>query len=304
MGEAVRGREPNPHSGPVVKPRAIRGVWNTMRHSGMRSSWMGAALLTGAALVLSGAPAGAADDGGRLYAVMARGDARPGLGAGTAPEPRWGPSELGGVGGARRGRSVSPAVAGFLSALVPGAGQLIQGQSRGWAYLGVEGAAWFSVLSLHDAGNQAETDYRAFAGDPNDTHSRWAFHRYETVTDCGEGLGPVDFESESEAIHRVYVNARDDYFDEIGRLNVYACGWTTQADRARYLGMRSHADALFSSARWVVGAMFLNHVVSAVDAAKSASNRRKAEAGFSWDWRVAPTPRGDLAFNMELSRRF
>jgi len=261
----------------------------------------GAALLIGAALAGGWTSAGAAGRSGGLYAGMTASAERPGLAGAAAPEP--------GASGIRNpmepgGRSISPVVAGLLSAVVPGAGQLALGQSRGWAYLGLEGAAWFSVISLHDAGNQAESDYRVFAGDPNDPDSRWAFDRYQSVTDCGEGLGPVDFASESEVIHRLYVNSRDDYFDEIGRLDVYACGWTSQVERARYMGMRSHADALFSSARWVVGAMFLNHVVSAVDAAKSASNRRKAEGGYSWNWRVAPTPKGEMAFNMELSRSF
>jgi hypothetical protein len=276
-----------------------------MKDAGRRTSWLGVVLCVAAVLTGGRIPAArAAGDAAGLYAAMAASGQRPGLAAAAAETPLPAPAGLTGTAQERPGWSPSPVLAGLLSAVVPGAGQLAMGQSRGWAYLGLEGAAWFSVVSLRDAGNQAEADYRAFAGDPNDPDSRWAFDRYESVTDCGEGLGPVDFETEMQVIHRLYADSRDDYFDEIGRLDVYACGWVTQPDRARYLGMRSHADALFSSARWVIGAVFLNHVVSAVDAAKSASNRRKAERGFSWDWRVAPTPRGDLAFNMQLSRRF
>src|SRR5262245_37623702 len=48
----------------------------------------------------------------------------------------------------------SPILAGFLSALVPGTGQFIQGQRRGWIYLGIEAAGWFTYLAVHDAAKQ------------------------------------------------------------------------------------------------------------------------------------------------------
>jgi len=196
------------------------------------------------------------------------------------------------------GNGPSPALAGLLSGVVPGAGQLALGQNRGWAYLGVEFVSWFSFAALRSAGNQSETDYREFA----DAH--WDWDRYLTVTDCGEGLGPRDFEAERTQLDQYRRDARQDYYDAIGRDDVYACGWDGQPNRSDYLSMQDDANRLFRASRWVVGALVLNHLVSAVDAAKSASARRRADAVQSFRWEVRPTRKGDVALRAELSRRF
>jgi hypothetical protein len=182
--------------------------------------------------------------------------------------------------------------------VVPGLGQLVQGQRRGWIYLGVEVAAWFSFASLREVGNRAEDDFEEFA----DQH--WDLDRYETETECGEGLGPRDFEEERDQIVELRDTAPDDYYEDIGRQDVYACGWDTQDNRGGYLDLRDKANRSFRASRWMTSAVLLNHVVSAVDAAKSASNRRKREALHSWRWQVAPTRRGDLAVQLELNRSF
>ena len=124
------------------------------------------------------------------------------------------------------------------------------------------------------------------------------------ATSCGDGLGPVDFERERDALRDVYENARDQYYEDIGRLNVYACGWDALDRRGEYEGMRDDANGLFSAARYAVTAMFLNHVVSAVDAAKSASNRRKRDEAHALRMGWSASPRGDLALRVELARSF
>lgn len=199
------------------------------------------------------------------------------------------------------GRPVSPFLAGLMSAVVPGSGQLVQGQRRGWIYLGVEAAIWFSYFALHDAGNQSETDYQEFA----DGH--WTLERYAgpdgntPATGCGEGLGPTeDFQQEKADIIDLRENDRDGYYEEIGINRVYACGWDDQANRADFQTMRDHASGLFSAANTVASVAFVNHLVSAVDAARSASRRRKTAA---LGWRVSPT-RSGVAVQMALSRTF
>lgn len=192
----------------------------------------------------------------------------------------------------------SPFVAGAMSAIIPGTGQLIQGQNRGWLYLGVEIASWFTYASLRSAGSQAEEDYRQFA----DSH--WDWERYGTETNCGEGLGPIDFETESAQLLDSYMNAQDQFYDDIGSQDVYACGWDEQGNRSSYQSMQGNADNLYQASEFVVAVIVINHLVSAVDAAKSASNRRKAERTQSINWQVSPTPQGDLALKVELNRTF
>jgi hypothetical protein len=192
----------------------------------------------------------------------------------------------------------SPFLAGAMSAIIPGTGQLVQGQNRGWLYLGIEIASWFTYGSLRSAGSQAEEDYRQFA----DSH--WGWERYGTVTDCGEGLGPGNFEEESAQLMELYENTRGQFYDDIGSQDIYACGWDDQGNRGSYRAMQSDADNLYNASEFVVAVIVLNHLVSAVDAAKSASNRRKAEGTQSINWQVSPTPQGDLALKVELNRTF
>lgn len=200
--------------------------------------------------------------------------------------------------GEERDTPPSPLWAGFLSALVPGSGQLIQGDRRGWLYLGIEAAGWFSYLALHSSAAQAEEDYEQFA-DVN-----WSWARYDTTGNCGPGLGPSeDFEEEKEALEDAYENSRDQFYQDIGEEDVYACGWGTQSERADYLSMIDDADGLYNAASYVIGAIVLNHVVSAIDAAKSASNKRKA-AMQSFHWDVSPVSKGTPGLTVELRRSF
>jgi len=197
----------------------------------------------------------------------------------------------------------SPFLAGLMSGLIPGSGQLIQGKSRGWVYLGVEIAAWFATLSLNSAGDQAITDARRFA----DGH--YSLERYDTVNECGDDVGPVDKETESAVLHDNYDNNRDAYYDDIGSQDVYACGWDDQAvtggaNRSQYNDLRGEADGLHTGADIAVGVIVVNHLVSAVDAARIAANRRRQVSDGALDLRVSPDPGGLLAFQVQMHRTF
>jgi hypothetical protein len=104
---------------------------------------------------------------------------------------------------------------------------------------------------------------------------------------CFDGLGPVNFEEEAAALWETRENSPDQYYQDIADQDVYACGWGSPVQRNEYRSMISDADQLYSAAQWVVGALVLNHVVSAIDAAKSASGKRKARLQ---SLQVAPTP--------------
>jgi len=190
----------------------------------------------------------------------------------------------------------SPILAGFLSALVPGSGQFIQGQRRGWLYLGIEAAGWFAYLAVHDAAKQGETDYQEYA-DLN-----WSWARYDTVGTCGPGLGPDgDPAGERETLQDDYDNNRDQFYQDIGDLDVYACGWGSQSQRADYSAMIDDSDTLYNAAGYVIGGIVLNHVISGIDAAKSAANKRKA---VSHSWRFNVAPEGLTGLRAELRRSF
>jgi len=185
----------------------------------------------------------------------------------------------------------SPFVAGLMSAVIPGTGQLTQGQKRGWVYLGVEVVAWFSYFALRSNGAQAEDDFQEFG----DEH--WTFARYDSVPGCANS-------EERDRLQDLYDNSRDEYYEDIGREDVYACGWDDPESRAAFASTQDQSSDYYRASRYVASIAMVNHLVSAVDAAKSASNRRKAASLQSLEWNVAPTRRGDIALRVELSRTF
>jgi hypothetical protein len=254
-------------------------------------------LALAAGLCLAGT-AWAGDLSPLLYGETDGRDLRFGL-AGSAAEP--GPGGADAVAPDAGGRPVSPFLAGLMSAVVPGSGQLVQGQRRGLVYLGVEAVIWFSYFALHDAGNQSQTDYQEFADD------HWSFERYagpdgNSPATCTDG-GPTDeFQKEKADLVDLRENDHDGYYEEIGINRVYACGWDQAASRSDFLGMRGHANDLFGAANTVASVAILNHLVSAIDAARSAARRGRGSTS-SLGWRVAPA-RGGVAVQMALSRTF
>ena len=69
-----------------------------------------------------------------------------------------------------------------LSALVPGTGQLYAGERTGLLFLGGEALGWFEWWYMRHRGEKIRGDARVFAGDPNDSLSRWTFGNYEQRT--------------------------------------------------------------------------------------------------------------------------
>lgn len=283
---------------PDGRPRVpdCMGRWaNALRATVLGSVGLGLA----AGLCLA-RPASAGDFSALLYGEADGADPRFGL-AGSSAEPGGDGADAAVRDAA--GRPVSPFLAGLMSAVVPGSGQLVQGQRRGLVYLGVEAVIWFSYFALHDAGNQSQTDYQEFA----DAH--WSFDRYagpdgnSPASGCGTDLGPTeDFQKEKADLVDLRDNNTDGYYEEIGINSVYACGWDAQTNRSDFLGMRGHANDLFGAANTVASVAILNHLVSAIDAARSAARRGRASAS-SLGWRVAPA-RGGVAVQMALSRTF
>lgn len=250
----------------------------------------------GLLLALAG-PAGA-EEPPALYAELRAPAPRFGLvdeGAGTAPSmaPEPAPAEPSGP---------TPFVAGLLSALIPGTGQLAQGQSRGFLYLGIEVASWFAYFSLQDAGDQALEDAYDYVGDVESPDGKWAWDRYLANPPCGDNLGPDDLDTEKVYLQDLYDNSPDNFYADIGSEDIYACGWVDQGARAEYQSMIDDSNSLYSDSDIAVGVIVANHLVSAVDAAKSAASRRKKESR-TLSWQVRPDRNG-FAARVQLTQSF
>lgn len=168
----------------------------------------------------------------------------------------------------------SPALAGLLSAVVPGAGQAYLHNQSGYAFFGVEVAAWLAHFSLRDTGKDKEREYKRFA----DGH--WSFERYR---DPNSGPCTADGHSDrgvqDSTLVFLYDTRRDDWYEDIGKLTIYSCGWDSPANRLFYRDLRNDSNDFLRAARYATSVILLNHIVSALAAAKGAASHNQHLTG-------------------------
>lgn len=160
----------------------------------------------------------------------------------------------------------SPLKVGLMSLVVPGAGQFYNKSSAAWAFLGIEAAGWVAWASMRDTGHEIEDRYKRFA----DAH--WSFERYRdpSFEDCPPN-GHSDGGVQDSTLVLLYDTRRDDYYEDIGKLDIYFCGWDAPASLAEYRDMRDQSNSFLRNSRYALTAVFLNHLVSAIHAARGAA---------------------------------
>jgi hypothetical protein len=168
----------------------------------------------------------------------------------------------------------NPAVAGFLSAAVPGAGQFYNGSRLGYLFVGVEAAAWIAYFAQHDTGTKKQEQFRAYA----DAHWDWDRYRDPAFEDCPPN-GHSDMGVQDSTLWSLYVNRRNDFYEDIGKLIIYSCGWDTQKNRDIYRDMRDDSNEFLRNARYATTVVFLNHLVSAIHAARGAAKHNAQLSG-------------------------
>jgi hypothetical protein len=209
-----------------------------------------------------------------------------------------------------------PGRAFFLSALVPGWGQLYAGaRTRGLVFLGIEATTVTWAILSHLKGTDRRNEYESFADQHwfEDQYLEWYqawedWYNYPTYA-----LDPLD----NHLTHTLPDEKDRDYYEMIGKYDQFVYGWddvngidTTglnldpfdptlaprdtipvygetgldtvyfptyiahvySANRTLYMDMRYKANKAFKRAKQMVGVMLFNHVISAIDAARSARN--------------------------------
>lgn len=200
---------------------------------------------------------------------------------GEVPGPSGTPNARLSGGGKRK----NPALAGLLSAIVPGAGQAYLGSQSAYGYLGVEVAAWTAHFATKSTGNAKEKEYKRYA----DSH--WSFERYRdpNSADCTVD-GHSDNGVQDSTLVMLYETRRNDWYEDIGKLSIYSCGWDSPANRLKYRDMRRDSNTFLSHARTATSVILLNHLVSALMAARGAAKHNlKLTGGLELDWKVTPS---------------
>ena len=207
---------------------------------------------------------------------------------------------------ARKGKSSKRAF--LLSALVPGLGEWYAGsKKRGVAFLGAEAALWGMWAAWTGKGNDLEEEFRAVADEYWDPLNYLAW-RGSTISNNSSITHALPCSSE---VVEVYIPAMQQsgnadfggcapsqvqqYYELIGKYDQYVAGWTdvvrrstgnaaapTEVDsvenfhserRLRYEDQRDESNRFLKRASTISGVILINHVISAIDAARVARAR-------------------------------
>ncbi len=161
----------------------------------------------------------------------------------------------------------SVGLAAIYSLLLPGMGEVYaNGFGSGKFFMAAEGALWLTFAAFEIHGNSLRDDARTFAA------SRAGFNPAGKDDDFFVNVG--NFLNVHEYNDKQLRDRQDDklYDPNAG----YAWRWDSDASRAQYRSQRIDAESMYNNKKFVVAAIIINHVASAINAARSAISHNKS----------------------------
>lgn len=157
----------------------------------------------------------------------------------------------------------SPAVAVLYSLLLPGLGEWYAGRSDVGKYsLISEAGLWLTYYSLQRYGSWIRDDARQFA----------AVHAQAQITGKNNqffvDLG--NFNDTYEYNDKKLIDRTPDRLYDVEK--GFYWQWDTDENRKAYRALRVSSEKVFNNSQFVIGAVIVNHIISAVNAARLARN--------------------------------
>ena len=174
-------------------------------------------------------------------------------------ERQWGPSEDSLYVEVDVPEWRSEGMAAALSAAVPGAGELYAGDRRGIWFALAEVVGLTTHLVMRDRGHKLQDEAAHIAGAPADSSSGWSFRRWSRATG-----------QDSSSMVALYAADRQAFYDLIANDERYVAGWNGLSAQSSFADFRRHGDDRLRMGRYAAMGMWVNHVVSAVDALRLA----------------------------------
>lgn len=174
----------------------------------------------------------------------------------------------------------SQATAVLYSLILPGMGEwYAEDFGNGRYSLIAEATLWLTYASFQQYGSWFQSDARQFAsvhagasiGGKND----------QFFVNMGNFDNIYDYNDQK-------LRERD-LADVYNPAAGYSWSWDSDADRARFRAMRVSGDKIFNNSRFVIGAVLLNHIISAVNAARLVRHYNKNANGELGSWQIEPT---------------
>jgi len=176
------------------------------------------------------------------------------------------------------GAKKSVGLAVLYSLLLPGMGELYAGNfNTGRYFLGAEGALWLTYAGFGIYGNGVRDDARSFAVVHAGVNTAGKDDQY--YVDIGNFISIDEYNQKKlrdRSLDKVYDPA-------LG----YSWQWDSDASRAAFREQRITSETAYNNMRFVVAAILINHVASAINAARATISYNNALA----------QPLGDLRFS-------
>ncbi len=172
--------------------------------------------------------------------------------------------------------------AGFLSLMLPGAGEYYLGnKSKAAVFLGAEAVIWSGYLAFHTYGGWLEDDYKSYAAEHADANISGKDSKFFDRMQFYESR---DWYNEIEGLR---------YGEAYPYTDFYYWQWDSQVSRMKYREIRNNSKSAFRNATFMIGVSVLNRVVSFVDALRLAKKLNKAEnfeifGGWRFDYNASP----------------
>jgi hypothetical protein len=236
----------------------------------------------------------------------------------------------------------SPFLAGLLSVIIPGAGEVYtESYATGAGFVALEALGWWGNTAYNNKGDVATNEFQTFA----DGH--WSVVKYaQWLNDNaknfpgGDQAQPITINADAtlppwqrvswtqlnsvellipQFSHRLPAHGDQQYYELIGKYNQYSYGWDDKlagsgdgwsdynviSPHFRFYSLdRGRANTFYNHATVVANLIVLNHVLSAADAAWAAVRWNKAPELHS-SIRIVTQPNSVVEFvpTMQLSWR-
>jgi hypothetical protein len=162
----------------------------------------------------------------------------------------------------------------IYSLLLPGMGELYADNFSSGKYFTIaEGTLWATFIGMNVYGN-------------------WQENRYKSYAQSFGGVNPDGKDEDFYATIGLYTSiesynnekALERRFDEMLSEQKYFWKWNSTEERKTYRSMWTSSEQTFNDIRFVVGAMLVNRLLSAINAVRSVSNyNSNLEREVSWN---------------------
>ncbi|HTO93154.1 MAG TPA: hypothetical protein VMM80_02240 [Bacteroidota bacterium] len=193
----------------------------------------------------------------------------------------------------------APGLAAVYSLIVPGMGELYAGDfSSGKYFLMSEGVLWLTYAAFEVYGNSVRNDARLYAVTYAGVNPAGKSDQF--YVDVGNFINTAAYNDK-----KLRDRTPDLVYDPAAG---YGWQWGSDGERSTFRGLRVHSENMFNNKKFVGAAILVNHVASAINAARAAIAHNGALKDLLGDLTVSASAGGGAAapggFAITLSRGF